>query len=116
MIPVCGKLEAELAELPAADRQEMLESLGLKEPALALVTRAAYKILGLQSYFTAGKEEIRAWTVHVGDTGPQAAGVIRVRRIQRPPSSAFRSRHASRSSMVAAPTTNLIMCKAMPLA
>jgi len=76
VIPVCGKLEAELAELPEADRQEMLESLGLKEPALATLTRAAYKLLGLQSFFTAGKQEIRAWTIHAGDTGPQAAGVI----------------------------------------
>ena len=76
VVPVCGKLEAELAELPAGDRQEMLESLGLKEPALAVLTREAYKLLGLQSYFTAGKQEIRAWTVPVGATGPQAAGVI----------------------------------------
>jgi GTP-binding protein YchF len=76
VVPVCGKLEAELSELPEADRKEMLESLGLKEPALAALTRAAYKLLGLQSYFTAGEKEIRAWTVHVGDTGPQAAGVI----------------------------------------
>ncbi|HEX8342497.1 MAG TPA: redox-regulated ATPase YchF [Tepidisphaeraceae bacterium] len=76
VVPVCGKLEAELSELPEADRKEMLESLGLKEPALAALTRAAYKLLGLQSYFTAGEKEIRAWTVHVGDTAPQAAGVI----------------------------------------
>lgn len=76
VVPVCGKLEAELSELPEADRKDMLESLGLKEPALAALTRAAYKLLGLQSYFTAGEIEIRAWTIPVGATGPQAAGVI----------------------------------------
>lgn len=76
VIPVCGKLEAELAELPDADRKEMLESMGLKEPALAALSREAYRLLGLQSYFTAGKIEIRAWTIPAGATAPQAAGVI----------------------------------------
>ena len=76
VVPVCGKLEAELSELPEGDRQEMLESLGLKEPALATLPRAAYKLLGLQSYFTAGEQEIRAWTIKAGFTAPQAAGVI----------------------------------------
>ena len=76
VVPVCGKLEAELAELPEADRKEMLESMGLAEPALATLTRGAYKLLGLQSYFTSGPKEIRAWTVPVGATAPQAAGVI----------------------------------------
>jgi GTP-binding protein YchF len=76
VVPVCGKLESELSELDEKDRREMLESLGLREPALATLARAAYKLLGLQSYFTAGPKEIRAWTIHVGDTGPQAAGVI----------------------------------------
>ncbi len=76
VVPVCGKLEAELSELPQADRQEMLESLGLAEPALASLTRAAYKMLGLQSYFTAGQIEIRAWTITAGTKAPQAAGVI----------------------------------------
>ena len=76
VVPVCGKLEAELSELPEADRQEMLESLGLKEPALATLTRAAYHLLGLQSYFTAGEKEVRAWTIRTGFTAPQAAGVI----------------------------------------
>jgi GTP-binding protein YchF len=76
VVPVCGKLEAELSELDESDRKEMLESLGLKEPALATLAREAYKLLGLQSYFTAGPKEIRAWTIHVGDTAPQAAGVI----------------------------------------
>ena len=76
VVPVCGKLDAELAELPEADRKEMLESMGLAEPALATLTREAYKLLGLQSYFTSGPKEIRAWTVPVGATAPQAAGVI----------------------------------------
>lgn len=76
VVPVCGKLESELAELPEGDRQEMLESMDLKEPALATLTREAYKLLGLQSYFTSGPKEIRAWTVPVGATAPQAAGVI----------------------------------------
>jgi GTP-binding protein YchF len=76
VVPVCGKLEAELAELPEGDRKEMLESMGLTEPALATLTREAYKLLGLQSYFTMGPKEIRAWTVAVGATAPQAAGVI----------------------------------------
>jgi len=76
VVPVCGRLEAELAELEGDERQEMLESLGLKEPALAALARATYALLGLQSYFTAGEKEIRAWTVPVGATAPQAAGVI----------------------------------------
>ena len=54
----------------------MLESVGLSEPALAVLARAAYRVLGLQSYFTAGEKEVRAWTVPIGATGPQAAGVI----------------------------------------
>ncbi|QDT63943.1 redox-regulated ATPase YchF [Calycomorphotria hydatis] len=76
VVPVCGQLESELAELEAEDRVEMLESVGLEEPALSVLARAAYKTLGLQSYFTAGKKEIRAWTIPAGATGPQAAGVI----------------------------------------
>jgi len=76
VVPVCGKLESELAELEPADRKEMLESLDLKEPALATLGREIYKLLGLQSYFTAGPKEIRAWTIPIGATGPQAAGVI----------------------------------------
>jgi GTP-binding protein YchF len=76
VVPVCGKLEAELAELPPEDRQAMLLDLGMKEPALATLARAAYKLLGLQSYFTVGPDEIRAWTIPVGVTAPQAAGVI----------------------------------------
>ena len=76
VVPVCARLEAELAELDADERQEMLDSLGLAEPALAALARAAYELLGLQSYFTAGEKEIRAWTIPAGATAPQAAGVI----------------------------------------
>ncbi len=76
VVPVCAKIESELSQLADSERQEMLEALGLKEPALAAVAHSAYKLLGLQSYFTAGPKEIRAWTVHVGSTAPQAAGVI----------------------------------------
>jgi GTP-binding protein YchF len=76
VVPVCGKLEAELAELPEGDRAEMLASMGLHEPALASLSREAYRLLGLHSYFTAGKIEVRAWTIPQGATAPQAAGVI----------------------------------------
>jgi GTP-binding protein YchF len=76
VVAVCARLEAELSELDEADRAEMLESVGLTEPALASLARAAYKLLGLQSYFTAGEKEVRAWTIPVGATAPQAAGVI----------------------------------------
>jgi GTP-binding protein YchF len=76
VVPVCAKIEAEIAELPEAERGEMLESVGLAEPALASLARAAYRTLGLQSYFTAGEKEVRAWTVPIGATAPQAAGVI----------------------------------------
>ena len=76
VVKVCAKLESELAELDEEDRDELLESVGLDEPALNVLARAAYSLLGLQSYFTAGEIEIRAWTIPVGATGPQAAGVI----------------------------------------
>jgi ribosome-binding ATPase len=76
VVCVCGKLEAELAELDEKDRKEMLDSMGLPEPALAALARQAYKLLGLQSYFTSGPKEIRAWTIPIGATAPQAAGVI----------------------------------------
>lgn len=76
VVAVCARLEAEIAELDEADRAEMLHSVGLQEPALATLSRAAYKLLGLQSFFTAGPKEIRAWTIPVGATAPQAAGVI----------------------------------------
>jgi GTP-binding protein YchF len=76
VVAVCGKLEAELAELEEADRREMLAAMDLKEPALATLTREAYRSLGLHSFFTSGPDEIRAWTIPLGATGPQAAGVI----------------------------------------
>ncbi|SFI80098.1 redox-regulated ATPase YchF [Planctomicrobium piriforme] len=76
VVPVCAKLESEIAELDEGDRLEMLQSVGLEEPALAYLARAAYQTLGLQSYFTAGPKEVRAWTIPIGATGPQAAGVI----------------------------------------
>jgi hypothetical protein len=76
VVPVCAKLEAEIAELDEGDRGAMLADSGLSEPALAVLARAAYKTLGLQSYFTAGEKEVRAWTVPVGAVAPEAAGVI----------------------------------------
>ncbi len=76
VVPVCGKLEAELAELPPEDREVMLADYGLTEPALATLAHEAYRLLGQQSYFTAGPMEIRAWTIGIGATAPQAAGVI----------------------------------------
>jgi GTP-binding protein YchF len=76
VVPVCGKLEAELAELDESDRNEMLQTMGLTEPALAALAREAYRLLGLHSFFTAGPKEIRAWEISVGATAPQAAGVI----------------------------------------
>jgi GTP-binding protein YchF len=75
-IPVCAKIESELGQMSDEERGEMLEALGLKEPALASLSHAMYRLLGLQSYFTAGPKEVRAWTVHQGATAPQAAGVI----------------------------------------
>jgi len=76
VVCVCAKLEAEIAELDEQDRAEMLAEAGLEYPALSQIAREAYHTLGLQSYFTAGEKEVRAWTVHVGATAPQAAGVI----------------------------------------
>lgn len=75
-VAVCAKIESELSELDDADKMEMLESIGLNEPALHTVAQGIYSLLGLQSYFTAGEKEVRAWTVPVGATAPQAAGVI----------------------------------------
>jgi len=71
-----GKVEAELAELPPEDRGEFLASLGATESGLDRLAHAAYHLLGLRSYFTAGEKEVRAWTIHRGDKAPQAAGVI----------------------------------------
>ena len=76
VVPICNKIEAEIAELDEADKMEFLETLGMEEPGLNRVIRAGYELLGLQTYFTAGVKEVRAWTIKVGDTAPQAAGVI----------------------------------------
>jgi GTP-binding protein YchF len=76
LVAICGKIEAELVELEGPDKKEMLESLGLKEDGLSRLIREAYKLLGLSTYFTAGEQEVRAWTIHEGWKAPQAAGVI----------------------------------------
>lgn len=76
VVPVCAAIEAELSELDDADRDEFMQDLGLTEPGLNRVIRAGYKLLNLQTYFTAGVKEVRAWTISVGDTAPQAAGKI----------------------------------------
>ncbi len=76
VVAVCAAIEEELAQLDPADRDEFLRDLGLTEPGLDRVIRAAYRLLGLQTYFTAGVKEVRAWTVRAGATAPQAAGVI----------------------------------------
>ena len=75
-VAVCASIESELAEIAAEERKEMLDAYGLKEPALNVLAREAYRTLGLQSYFTAGEKEVRAWTIPVGVAAPQAAGVI----------------------------------------
>jgi len=76
VVAISARLEAEIAELDESDRSEMLASVGLQEPALGVLARAAYRLLGYQSFFTAGPKEIRAWTIPIGATAPQAAGVI----------------------------------------
>ena len=73
---ICAKLESELKDLDAADATELLQSYGQSESGLLQLIHAAYKTLGLQSYLTAGEQEVRAWTIHAGDTAPKAAGVI----------------------------------------
>ena len=75
-LPICAKIEAELSELDPEDAADYLESLGLEQPGLDVLAQAAYKLLGLQSFFTAGEMEVKAWTVRQGATAPQAAGVI----------------------------------------
>ena len=75
-IPICSKLEAEIQDLPEEDRPMFLEEAGLAEPGLNVLIHASYDLLGLQTYFTAGVKEVRAWTIHKGDSAPQAAGVI----------------------------------------
>jgi ribosome-binding ATPase len=76
VVPVCAAIEAEIAQLPEGERAEFLAELGLEEPGLDRVIRAAYALLGLQTFFTAGPKEVRAWTVRIGASAPQAAGVI----------------------------------------
>jgi GTP-binding protein YchF len=76
VVAICAKTEAELADMEDADRLLFLQEMGQSEPGLNRLIRAAFKLLGLQTYFTAGVKEVRAWTIHVGDTAPQAAGVI----------------------------------------
>ncbi|KAA0072344.1 redox-regulated ATPase YchF [Rhodanobacter sp. T12-5] len=76
VVPVCAAIEEELAQLDEADRDEFLKDMGLDEPGLNRVIRAGYKLLDLQTYFTAGVKEVRAWQVKRGATAPQAAGVI----------------------------------------
>jgi hypothetical protein len=76
VVPVCNKLEAEIAELDADEASEFLADLGMEEPGLNRVIRAGYELLELQTYFTAGIQEVRAWTVPIGATAPQGAGVI----------------------------------------
>jgi hypothetical protein len=75
-IPISARVESELAELAPEEAAEYLESLGLTEPGLNTLIQAAYRLLGLQSYFTAGEKEARAWTVRKGAKAPEAAGVI----------------------------------------
>ena len=76
MVVVCAAIEAEIAQLDEADKKAFLDDLGLAEPGLNRVIRAGYRLLGLQTYFTAGEKEVRAWTVRQGATAPQAAGEI----------------------------------------
>ncbi len=76
VVAICAALESEIAELSDEDKQIFLADIGLEEPGLNRLIRAAYQLLGLQTYFTAGVKEVRAWTIHKGDTAPQAAAVI----------------------------------------
>jgi hypothetical protein len=76
VVAICAALESEIADLDDDEKQVFLEDMGMEEPGLNRLIRAAFKLLGLQTYFTAGVKEVRAWTIHVGDTAPQAAGVI----------------------------------------
>ncbi|MFM8590735.1 MAG: redox-regulated ATPase YchF, partial [Limnohabitans sp.] len=76
VVAICAKMEADMAEMSDEDKAIFLEEMGQTEPGLNRLIRAAFKLLGLQTYFTAGVKEVRAWTIHTGDTAPQAAGVI----------------------------------------
>ena len=75
-IMICSAMEAEISQLPLEERKDFLDSLGAEEPGLNRLIREAYKLLGLQTYFTAGVKEVRAWTIRAGTKAPQAAGVI----------------------------------------
>lgn len=76
IVAICAAIEAEIADMDDADKQDFLADMGMEEPGLNRLIRAAFSLLGLQTYFTAGVKEVRAWTIHQGDTAPQAAGVI----------------------------------------
>ena len=76
IVAICAAIEAEIADMDDADKQDFLADMGMEEPGLNRLIRAAFSLLGLQTYFTAGVKEVRAWTIHKGDTAPQAAGVI----------------------------------------
>jgi len=76
LVPICNKIEAEISELEDDEKSMFLEEMGMEEPGLDRVIRGGYGLLGLQTYFTAGVKEVRAWTVKIGATAPQAAGVI----------------------------------------
>ncbi len=76
IVAICAAIEAEIADMDDADKQDFLADMGMDEPGLNRLIRAAFSLLGLQTYFTAGVKEVRAWTIHKGDTAPQAAGVI----------------------------------------
>jgi ribosome-binding ATPase len=76
VVVICAKIESEIAEMEEEDKKMFLSEIGQDEPGLNRLIRAAFKLLGLQTYFTAGVKEVRAWTIHIGDTAPQAAGVI----------------------------------------
>ena len=76
VVALCAAVESEIADLPLEDKQIFLADMGMAEPGLDRLIRAGYHLLGLQTYFTAGVKEVRAWTIHAGDTAPQAAGVI----------------------------------------
>jgi len=76
VVAICAKIEAEMADMDEDDKKMFLEEIGQPEPGLNRLVRAGFKLLGLQTYFTAGVKEVRAWTIHIGDTAPQAAGVI----------------------------------------
>ena len=76
VVAICAKMEADMADMSDEDKELFLAEMGQAEPGLNRLIRAAFKLLGLQTYFTAGVKEVRAWTIHIGDTAPQAAGVI----------------------------------------